>query len=203
MSGGAGRLGALFLFLAAATSAAIDLDISPADIETALKVARAPEATRAAFHARYVFASNHPTVERIEVVTERRRVVLLAESRIAGGDHLFAHGTRAASEALRPWRGRVSVIARLRFHPQNTYVMAPPIDLSVRDNTGDVPRVDLRIETMLALSSGVSGERLPVVGAVAEAMFAAGAIGQATRTAVVRMDGVELARLAIDFSRIE
>ena len=203
MSGGVCRLGSLFICLAAATVAAIDLDISPADIEAALKLARGPESARAAFHARYVFASNHPTVERIEVVTEWRRVVLLAESRIAGGDHLFAHGSRAASEALRPWRGRVSVIARLRFHPQNTYVMAPPIDLSVRDNSGDVPRLDLRTETMLALSSGIPGERLPVVGAVAEAMFGAAAIGQATRTVVVRMDGAEVSRLAIDFSRFE
>ena len=200
---GAGRLGSLFLVLAAATVAAIDLDISPADIEAALKVARAPESTRAAFHARYVFASNHPAVERIEVVTESRRVVLIAESRIAGGDHLFAHGSRAVSEALRPWRGRVSVIARLRFHPQNTYVMAPSIDLVLRDNSGEVPRLDLRTETLLALSSGVPGERLPVVGAVTEAIFGSAVIGQTTRTVVVRMDGAEVTRLAIDFSRVE
>jgi hypothetical protein len=63
-------LGSVLLSLAAATAAAIDLDITPSDIEAALKIARGPESGRAAFHAPYVLVLRDPVVERIEVVTE-------------------------------------------------------------------------------------------------------------------------------------
>ena len=65
--------------------AAIDLDISARHIEAVLAVARGPEAGRAAFHAPYILKASDPLVERIEVITERRRVALLAAERIALG----------------------------------------------------------------------------------------------------------------------
>ena len=166
-------------------------------------MARGPESVRSAFHRPYTFAINSANVEMIDVITERRRVVLLAEARMAGGDHLFAHGTRAAIEALRPFRGRVSVIARLRFHPQNAYVMAPPIDVSMGGSAGEVARLDFRSESLLGLASGTPGERLPVVGAVAEAVFNASSVGQASRAVIVRLDGAELTRVKVDFSRLD
>jgi hypothetical protein len=142
-------------------------------------------------------------VERIEVVTERRRLVMIAESKIAAGDHLFSHGTLRATEAMRPWRGRVSVIARLRFPQQNAYVMAPPVDVAIPN----VPRLDLKAETLFGLSgfglSAGDSSPLPVTGASAEAAFLTSVIGQTRRVVVVTMEGRELARVAIDFSRID
>jgi hypothetical protein len=55
----------------------------------ALVVGRRPDAERARFHSRYEFRVGDPTVERIEVITEFRRVVLAVEERVRFGDHLF------------------------------------------------------------------------------------------------------------------
>jgi hypothetical protein len=81
--------------------------------------------------------------------------------------------------------------------------VAPPVDVSLNGPTGEVPRVDLRSHTLFAVPSGTPGERLPVVGDAAEAVFDAAAIGQTARSATVRLDGRELARVTIDFSRLE
>jgi hypothetical protein len=194
-------LGSLLLSLATATAAAIDLQVSDNDIEAILKIARGPESGRAAFHAPYVIVLRDPVVERIEVVTELRRLMLIAESRVASADHLFLHGTLRASEALRPWRGRISVIARLHFPAQNAYVLAPPLDLTLAGEDGTVPRLDFRGETLFGLGAGDAAP-LPVVGAVAEAAFRASAIGQAVGTVTVRMNGRELVQVPVDFSRL-
>jgi hypothetical protein len=191
------------LVMPASTLSAMDLALTPSQIEAALKIARGPESGRAAFHKAYIFRGNDPTVESIEVVTEFRRVVQIAEARIAAGDHLFAQGTRAAQDAIRPWRGHVSVIARLHLPPQNPYIVAPPIDVSLNGPTGGMPRLDLHSQTLFALPSGAPGEPLPVVGEVAEAVFDSAVIRQTSRSAIVRVDGRELARVTIDFSRLE
>jgi hypothetical protein len=189
------------VLLVGATAAAIDLEVNPRTIEAVLKVARGPEAQRAEFHRGYVFPAEG-LVETVEVITEVRRLLQLAEARIAGGDHLFVHGTRAAQDALRPWRRRVSIVARLRFHPQNAYVMAPPVELTMYAGSRRVPALDARSESILGLSSGNPDERLPVVGAKAEAVFAADAVAQEPCVVIVQAHGEQLARVAMDFSRL-
>jgi hypothetical protein len=188
--------------LLGAGATAIDLDVDRRDMEVVLRIARGPAAERMLFHAPYVYAINQ-TVERLEVVTELRRLVQIAEARIAGGDRLFAQGTLHAEEALRPWRRRVAVVVRLRFHPQNAYVMAPPVDIRLNGSSGEVSRLDMRSESVLALSTGIPGERLPIVGATAEALFDATIVGQRSHTVTVRMEGKEIARLAMDFGRFQ
>lgn len=187
----------------ASTLGAINLDVTPGRMEAALRVARGSEAERAAFHRAYVLALSNPIVERMEVVTELRRVVQMAEERIAIGDHMFAATTRSVQEAIQPWRRRVSLIARLRFPPLNAYVMAPPVDVVLQGPSGDVPRLENRSEPLLGLASGAPGEQLPVLGVVAEAVFDAAVVGQIPRTVSVRMSGKELARMTIDFGRLE
>ena len=192
-----------------APAMAMDVELTSTQIEAALKIARGDERTRAPFHRAYMVPVNDPSIERIEVITEFRRLVLIAEARIAGGDHLFAQGTREASEALRPWRGRVSLVAHLRFHPQNAYVMGPPIDVSVDGPSGRMPRLDLRSESTLGLAPRpvsptptVAPQSLPLISASAEAVFDAATIGQATRSVVVQLHGAEPVRATVDFSRI-
>jgi hypothetical protein len=179
---------------------AIDLDISTADIESVLTIVRGSDAERAAFHAPYLFGAADPVIERIEVITERRRVALLAEARIAQGDPLFARGTLRAEEALRPWRRKVMLVARFTFPPLNAYSLAPPVDIALDDPT--VPRLEMKGETLFALPGGRAGQALPVVGAVGEALFDAAAIGQTSHTMVVRLGDRQTARLTIDFGRL-
>jgi hypothetical protein len=179
---------------------AIDLDISGHDIEGVLAIARGPEPERAAFHAPYLLTAADPTVERLEVITERRRVALLAQERIALGDFMFTRGTLSAEQALRAWRRKVTIMVRFAFPPQNSYILAPPLDIALVDP--DVPRVDMKGDTLFAMSTGVAGQSLPVIGAAGEALYDAVAIGQITHTVVVRLGGREVARQQVDFGQL-
>jgi hypothetical protein len=199
----AGWAGALALAGCVATAGAIALDVDPVRIESALKIARGTEAERVAFHRPYIFVTAAGALDMIEAVTEVRRLVQIAEARIAVGDQTFASGTLSAQEALRPWRRRLAIVARLRFPPQNAYVMAPPVDVTLHRAAGEVPRLDLRSESRFALGTGAPNERLPVVGGVTEAIFDAALVGQGSATVVVRLEGRELGRTTIDFGRLD
>lgn len=179
-----------------------DAQMTATEVEGVLAVARGDVAGRVRFHAPYLVPVAHPTLERIEVITERRRLLLLAEEKLAGGDRLFAFGTLRAEEALRPWRGRLVVTAHLRFPPQNAYVMAPPVEVRLRSASGDVPRLTSASETIYGLASGGAGVPLPVVGAKGESRFDDTSATRSAREAVVLVDGRELARVALDLSRM-
>jgi hypothetical protein len=178
----------------------IDLEVTAQDIEEVLAIARGPEAGRAGFHAPYVF-KGLPPVETIEVITERRRLALIAAERIAIGDPLFTRGTIRAEEALRPWRRRVAIAVKFAFPVNNSYTLAPPIDITL--SGGPATRLDLHSETLFALPATNPSQPVPVVGARGEAVFDATAIGQATRTVMVKLGDREVVRQPIDFSVIE
>jgi hypothetical protein len=196
-----GWLSALAIASQLSVLGAIDLDLSASDIDAALQVARGPESGRALFHGPYVFDDVSPLVERIEVISEIRRVVLMAETRIAAGDRMFAQSTSSAEAALRPFRQRVSIVATLRFPNQNSYVLSPPLDIALQGSAGDVPRIDLKSETIFG--RGGANQQLPVVGGVVEVIFDAGVIAEVARLAIVRMDGKEVGGITIDFSRLD
>ena len=81
------------------------------------------------------------TVRRISLVSEYRRVVLLTEERIRLGDR--GYSVRQMTSDLKPWRGSLQVIVELAFHPQNTYVGVPLIDVLLvpLDDPGRLPLV--------------------------------------------------------------
>jgi hypothetical protein len=184
------------------TVAAIELDVDAAKIDAALEIARSPETERAAFHKPYVFATSAPIVESIEIITEFRRLVKIAEARIADGDRFFARNTLAAQEAIRPFQHHVSVLARVRFHPQNNYVVGPPVDVVLLDRFEPVPRLDLQSQTEFGFASGKPKPQLPVVGVITESVFDTAVVGQNYRTVVVRVEAKDMARLTIDFGRL-
>jgi hypothetical protein len=189
--------------LAASTVRAIDLDVTTAKVEAALKLARAPEAARAAFHKAYLFPVDDATVQSLEVITEWRRLVKIAEARTAGGDHFFSSDTKAAEEAIRPWRRKVAVLLQLRFHPQNVFLLAPPVEVSVVGPSGIVPSVAVHIDTIFAPGSGRPRERLAVAGAMVEAVFDAEVVGQTAGRVVVRLQDQQLASVPVDFGRLD
>jgi hypothetical protein len=188
--------------LLAEASHGIDLDVTAADIEAVLTVARGSERDRARFHEPYVFVRNHPMVERLEVITERRRLMLIAETRIEVGDRMFLHGLRPATEALRPFRRQVAVAAYLRFGQQHAYVSAPPVEVELGLGASALGRLAAHSETLYGPAPSVPSDPHPVVGARGEAVFDAAAVGQSSRIAVVRLQGKELTSLLIDFSRL-
>jgi hypothetical protein len=196
---------ALTVAMIAATShlAALKVDITHADIEQALTIARSTPAERERFHAHYIQALNTPFVERIEVVSELRRVVLMAEEQIARGDRFFAYSSMRANTALQVFRRRVSVIARVRFHPQNNYVGVPPVTMSLIGNERAL--IGVKLDPIYAFGSGKPGvaEFVPILGAVVDASFPAEALAEAKREFRLSLDNRELGRFTFDFAAID
>lgn len=194
---------AAVLVAAVHTFAALNLNLTTSDIERALAIARQRDAERARFHAPYIQNVSTATVQSVEIVSEFRRIVLIAEERVRLGDRAFAYSTREAGEAAKLWKSRVNVIARVRFHPLNTYVSVPPVTITLDGARAADAFLGVRAEPLLALPSGRLGEHVPILGAVAEASFDAALIGQTTRTATITVDGKEAARVRLDFASVE
>ena len=186
---------------AVSSTAAHKINISDQDIAAALSIARSTDADRARFHAPYIKAVNTPFVERAELISEFRRVVLLAEERRAKGDHGFSYSNGAASAALEVWRRRLSVVARVRFHPQNTYITVPQIEMSMAGHERAL--IGVLKEPVYALATGTPGDFIPIMGAVVTGVFEAETIGQGEREFVIRMDGKELGRVSFNLAMLE
>jgi len=196
-------IGPVVLACFVSNSAAVDLDVTDSRIGAALAIARSSEAERAAFHKPYVMTTSAPLVENIEIITEFRRMVKIAEAKIAAGDPFFARNTRAAENAIRPFHHRLSIVAKLRFHPQNLFVVSPPIDVSLLDQFVPVPRLDIQNQTLFGFGTGKAEQQLPVAGATSEAVFDATVVGQSYRTIVVRVEEKDVVRHTIDLGRLE
>ncbi len=188
------------LALAAFGAGAIDLDVTPLDVERALVIARSSDREREAFHAPYVRRVDSAAVERVEVVSEFRRIVLTAHERWLKGDRAFAYSVPQAQQANAPWKRRVSIVARLRFHPQNTYIAVPPADIVLLGRAAEV--IGMLRDPILSLPSPHPGDRLPILGAVVEAVFEAGTLGQDTREFAVRLEERELTRVTFDLGAL-
>src|ERR1051326_5937638 len=84
-----------------------------ADIERALSIARGGDGERQEIHRRYVIDLPGQIVTQIEVITEFRRLVIIAEEHVLRGDWMFTRGRRAAEDAIKPLRGVVTVKAQV------------------------------------------------------------------------------------------
>jgi hypothetical protein len=174
---------------------------TPRDIDRALKLAQAWEQRRIAFHKPYVIRPDHPLVEQIDVVTEYRRYVLAAEEQLRMGNWLFAQSVTDAQEKLKGFRERLTLTARLRFHPQNVLISVPAYEIALGP---DLPPLDLTRTPIYALLSGRPNDfNAPLVGATLEAVFDSTAIGQSARPVVLSLDNKPLASVMIDFARLE
>ena len=142
---------------------------------------------------------NDATVTQLEVITEFRRFVITAEDRLRHGDWMFAQGTHAAERALAPRRGQITIVARLRFNPLNTYISVPAFEISL-----GVPPLDTRTTPQYAPPiPGRKNTATSLVGALLEVDFAAAALGEMARPVSVLLDGKELTRVTVDFAHIE
>jgi hypothetical protein len=175
--------------------------LGPADIERALTIGKDGDAARARFHAAYVASPETPDIERVEVVTEFRRVVLAQEEHIRRGDHMFS--ARQARAEIGSTQGKVTIGVRVRFHPQNVYVSVPAYEVAIGDPA--IPPADVR-RTPLYANVGPKppkGQATPLIGGLVEADFDAGLIGSNARTVRVLLDRREVARVMVDFGRLD
>jgi hypothetical protein len=145
--GAAPGLAVLIALLALAPRArAIEANITMQGVDEAIVFARmALRAERQAFHDRYSRWVGD-TVRRISIVSEYRRVVLLTEERIRLGDRSYS--VRQMTSDLKPWRGSLEVIVDLAFHPHNTYIGVPLLDVLLvpLDGPGTMPSIAIHTD---------------------------------------------------------
>ena len=199
-------LGAAVLSWAQTRVAAVTEVVTDGDIKRALAIANGPEPARVRFHAPYVISLNDPTLERLEVITEIRRFVLASEEQLRLGHWMVARGGydqqgRTLKEILEPASARVSLRARVRFHPLNTYIHLPAIDVLLGEPT--LLALDVARTPILAPASNDPKSRAVYLGAEIETAFNALSIGDRVLPVRVMSETQELGRVDVDFSRLE
>lgn len=104
--------------------AGIEVDIDSRAIDQAVSIARERrDAVIRTFNDRYVLVPTDPRLERMEIITEFRRVVLMGRERIMAGN--FTWTAYEMTRLLEPFRGRLSILAHVRFPPQHVLVTVP------------------------------------------------------------------------------
>jgi hypothetical protein len=183
---------------------ALNLRLTPVDMQRALSLARWPttDAERSRFHDRYLIAVNGPTVEyfaveKVEVITEFRRLTLIAEEHARINDTFGRGGMKDAEDALRPWLGRVSVVVSLVFDSTKYITGVPLVDMVLEGPTLIAPLSTTRSGRYSA------GDHPVLIGGIVESVFAAESIGQEERPVFIHLHGRVIARPAIDFATLE
>ena len=186
--------------LAAPAVRAIQRDLGTQELQRAIKIGSGSDADRARFHSAYSVAlrSADPAIEQLEVLTEFRRVVIEAEERLRKGDHMFGAGQAAV--AIRAWHDKVTLVLRLKFHPQNVLVTVPSYELAIGDR--GPAALDLR-RTPVYTTGSAPKPGTSMYGATLEADFDVAAVGQTSRTVRVLLEGKELARATVNFAQID
>jgi hypothetical protein len=76
-------------------------------------------------------------IDRIEIVTEFRRAVMIVRERARQGN--FSTTAQDLAKAMQPFEGQVSFIVQVRLHPLHTYPNAPLYDLYVETGPSTPP----------------------------------------------------------------
>jgi len=194
------------LLAAQAPVAAVIEQLTERDIANALNIANGSESSRTLFHAPYIIAINDPTIEHLEAVTEFRRFVLSAEDQLKTGNWMMARGGydtkgRSVRDLLRPLGGQVSLRARLRFHPQNSYTLLPAFDILLGEPT--LLAMNATRTPQISLASGEPGSHDVMTGATIEVFYNAPTIADRVLPVRLIFEGKELARASVDFARLE
>jgi hypothetical protein len=185
--------------------AAIDGRLTQDEMVRALTLARWPtsDADRARFHARYVVAVKAATVqyysaESVEVVTEFRRLELIAEDHARVNDMFGRGGFQDVEAAIAPWHDLVTIVVRLQFAPNGFITGVPSLDIRLDGSNTLTPADDVH-------TTGVYGPNSTLIGGIVEAVFDARQVGQATRTIIISSQdpAVALARVPINFQDLE
>lgn len=189
-----------------APSAALTEVLTEGDIAHALNIANGSEGTRARFHSAYIVVVDHPTIEHLDVITEFRRFVLAAEDQLKAGNWMMGRGGfgpkgRTLREVLRPLEGQVSIRARLRFHPQNSYITLPAFDILLGEPT--LLAINATRTAHIMPANGEPGTRDVIYGATIEVFYNSPTISDRMLPIRIVSEGKELTRVSVDFSRIQ
>ena len=185
--------------LCVGTAAAVDFDVTDADIERIVTKVRGTDRERALFHAPYIISIDKALIESLEVITETRRVAIIAEEYILRGDRAFAYSVTKMRGATTPWKQRVSIVARLRFHPMHRYVTVPPADI-VLAGLEPIGKANDPLWSSVPIEPGGPAS---MYGVRVEATYEVILVGQRDREIALTLERKEIARTRFDFGRVE
>ena len=201
--------GALFLWLWAEPSGltapqpAASSDVTAQEIGQAMRLGRSSDTERARFHALYQIPVTEPFIESLDVITEYRRLVLIAEERFAAGNWAFTTDARAGAEALRPWRQQLAIRMRVRFRPTDLYTKGlPAVSIIIGPSTAQVLPLSMTTDPQYALRSSPKEQFTPIAGMIVEAAFDAAAVGRRAQPMLVSGPGTLELRRTVDFARM-
>jgi hypothetical protein len=156
------------------------------DLTDALALGRThDQATFDAFNAGYELPVSG-IVERVELVTEFRRAVLLVRQHAEQGEYSFT--ARNLAEAMAPYRGTIAIIAVVRLNPLNTFATPPNYDLYVTTGPGSPPIAPPTIDRDAIYPPGISPPGSAMTAVRLTASFPRDAIAAAHDPAIVIAD---------------
>lgn len=106
------------------------------------------------------------TIDRMEIVTEFRRAVLLAREQMQQGHIGFDANDLA--KAIDPFKGVVTFIVQVRLNPQNAFIKEPAYDLYVATGPKTPP---IAARSLQRMPIGPQGAISPVLAVRLEASF--------------------------------
>ena len=96
-------------------------------------------------------------VERVEMITEFRRAVMIVRQHAEQGEYSFDANDLQA--ALAPYRGVIAFVVDVRLHPLNTFAKPPAYDVYVRTgrDTKPLPATGFKREALYPPGLGAPG----------------------------------------------
>ncbi len=141
------------------------------------------DALFAAFEKSYALSPSG-TLEHAEIITEFRRAVLLVREHVVNGDYSFREAS--LTKALVPYKGMVTLVARVRLHPLNTLTKEPPYDLYISSGPRSAPIASKVLKRDSIHAPGTMGG--PLAAVRLEGSFPRAAIDAAAAPAMVVTD---------------
>jgi hypothetical protein len=186
--------------------AAVTEVMTDSDVALAFAIANGSESSRALFHAPYRVPVDDPLIEHLEIITEFRRFVLAAEDQLTAGNWMMARGGidpkgRTVKDLLKPHGGQVSIRARLRYHPHNSYVTPPAFDILLGEPT--LLGISAVRTSHTTPATGEPGTRDIFTGATIEMFYNAPTIDDRELPIRLVLESRELVRISVDFSRLQ
>lgn len=154
-----------------------------------------------AFHAGYRLAPSGE-VERVEVITEFRRAVLIVREHADRGEYSFNENNLAREMA--PYTGLVTFVAQVRLNPLHTLLKPPPYEMYVRTGPATKPLKPASVKREPMYPPGFNpGGGPAMIGFSLETNVARAEILNAAEPALVIVNdrGAVIWQARIDFSR--
>lgn len=156
------------------------------DLTDALALGRThDQAAFDAFNAGYQLPTSG-IVERVELVTEFRRAVLLVRQRADQGEYSFT--ARNLEEAMAPYRGTIAIVAVVRLNPLNNFATPPDYDLYISTGPGSPPIAPPTIDRDAVYPPGISPPGSAMTAVQLTASFSRDAIAAVHDPAIVIAD---------------